>query len=96
MSTRRVPFRSGPWRDPVAPADAESVNGVAIVERLASRADSFGALVRLADGQLAVLGTVWASGQDELVKLFAKRRAAHAANAPERAWWRSVGDAAIA
>ncbi len=96
MSTLRVPFRSGPWREPVAPADADSVAGVPIVERLASRDDSFGALVRLADGQLAVLGSVFASGQAELVKLFAKRRAAHAVDAPERAWWRSVGDAAMA
>ena len=96
MTTTAPRFRSGPWTDPVAPDEASAVDGVRIVERLLSRTEPYGALVRLADGRLAVLGSVLATGRPKLVKLFALRRAAATSDPADRAWWSSVGRAALA
>jgi hypothetical protein len=85
------PFRSGPWTAPEAPALAEHVDGVPIVERLATRDDASGAVVRLRNGRLAVLGETFAVGRPRLLlDLFAGRRGAAAQTDGDRAWWSEV------
>ena len=86
------PFRSGPWTAATAPADATHVDGVAIAERLATRADAPGAVVRLDNGRYAVLGgESFAVGRPLLLlQMFVARRAAAARTAAETAWWRQV------
>jgi hypothetical protein len=87
--TLTSPFRSGPWTG--SPDDADHVNGVPIVERLITRADAPGALVRLANGSLAVLGDVLAVGRRGKLRLFAQSRATVAAlDEADRAWWLEV------
>ena len=85
--TLTPPFRSGPWSGTDA---AKDVDGVPVVERLASRSDAPGALVRLANGRLAVLGDVLAVGHPLLVRLFDQRRQGNARTAADRAWWGEV------
>jgi potassium/hydrogen antiporter len=83
------PFRSGPWAG--SPDHAQDVDGVAIVERLVTRDDAPGALVRLANGTLAVLGDVLAVGRRGALRLFAQSRAtATALDESDRAWWLTV------
>lgn len=86
------PFRSGPWTARTAPAQADHVDGVAVTERLATRADGQGAVVRLANGRLAVLGgNTFAVGHPMLLlQLHAARRAGLARTEDERAWWSEV------
>lgn len=86
------PFRSGPWTAATAPADATHVDGVPIAERLTTRADAPGAVVKLANGRFAIIGdTSFAVGRPLLLlQMFVARRAAAAADAAERAWWRQV------
>jgi hypothetical protein len=97
MTTTLNPrFRSGPWTGATTPAQAGDVDGVEIVERLATRDDEDGALVRLASGQLAVLGKTLAVGAPRLLKLYATRRAATTAAPGDRAWWTQVRHAVAA
>lgn len=85
------PFRSGPWTADESPSAAREVDGVPIVERLAMREDAEGAVVRLGNGRLAVLGTSFAVGHPLLLlRLFAGRRAGDAATDGDRAWWSEV------
>jgi hypothetical protein len=83
-------FRSGPWTGDVKPADADEVNGVEVVERIVTRSDRPGAVVRLASGQLAVLGESFAVGAPRMLKLWAPRRMARATAPADRAWWTQV------
>lgn len=88
-TTLITPFRSRPWAG--SPEHAEDVDGVPIVERLMTRDDAPGALVRLANGMLAVLGDVLVVGRRGKVRLFAQSRAAAAAlDESDRAWWLAV------
>lgn len=86
------PFRSGPWTAATLPADATHVDGVPVAERLLTRKDGQGAVVRLANGRYAVLGgKSFAVGHPLLLlQMFVARRAAAAVTAAERAWWRQV------
>ncbi|HWT95797.1 MAG TPA: hypothetical protein VN238_22545 [Solirubrobacteraceae bacterium] len=86
------PFRSGPWTASTAPVDAQHVDGVAVTERLATRADGQGAVVRLANGRLAVLGGgTFAVGHPMLLlQLHAARRAGQARTEDDRVWWSEV------
>jgi hypothetical protein len=85
--TLTPPFRSGPW---TGSTTADDVDGVRVVERLATRDDAPGALVRLENGRLAVLGDVLAVGHPLLMRLFAQRRADGARSTGDRAWWSEV------
>ena len=100
MTTTIEPrFRSGPWTGATAPTDAADVDGVAIVERLATREDGDAAVVRLANGRLAVLGETIAVGAPRLLHLFATRRLSTASAPAERDWWqvvrREIGGSAL-
>ena len=64
-------FRSRPWTGSTPPQCAEDVDGVAVVERLIMREDAPGALVRLANGTVAVLGDVLAVGRRPTLRQFA-------------------------
>ena len=91
MNTTIEPrFRSGPWTGATAPTEASHVDGVAIVERLATREDGDAAVVRLANGRLAVLGEILAVGAPRLLHLFATRRLSTATAPADRAWWQQV------
>jgi hypothetical protein len=82
-------FRSRPYTGSTPPQCAQDVDGVAVVERLMMRQDAPGALVRLANGTLAVLGDVLAVGRRPSLRQFAHSRARSAADA-DRAWWTEV------
>jgi hypothetical protein len=92
-ATLNARFRSGPWTADVKPAEADHVNGVEVVERLVTRSDRPGAVVRLATGQLAVIGESFAVGAPRMLKLWASRRIARATAPAERAWWTQVRQA---
>ena len=89
-------FRSGPWTGETPAHEAEEICGLEIVERLAEREDASGAVVRLENGQLAVLGNVLAVGAPRLVQLYATRRAATTPAPADRAWWTQVRHAVAA
>jgi hypothetical protein len=75
------------------PADPELVTGTLVLERLRSRRDLRGALVRLADGRYAVTGSTLAVGPADVLRRYATRRLARAADAAEAVWWRDVAAA---
>ena len=89
-------FRSGPWTGETPAHEADEVYGVDVIERLAEREDESGALVRLQNGQLAVLGNVVAVGAPRMLRLYATRRAATTPAPADRAWWTQVRHAAAA
>jgi cell volume regulation protein A len=72
------------------PADPDLVSGALVVERLRSRRDIRGALVRLADGRYAVTGATLAVGSGDVLRRYANRRLARAPNAIEASWWGEV------
>ena len=80
-----------PWLDsdgdPAAPAE---VNGVAVMERLASRRDAPGALVTLEDGRYAVTSPLLILGARPHLMGQARRRAAAAGDEGEATWWLDV------
>jgi potassium/hydrogen antiporter len=84
-------FSTGRWAahegDPGAP---ESVNGVAVIDRLRTRRDVPGALVALADGRFAYTGPIKAIGSARQLQDSARKRLERAATDAERAWWREV------
>jgi hypothetical protein len=89
MTTVISPFRTGPWAG--SPDDARDVDGIPIIERLMTRDDAPGALVRLANGMLAVLGEVLVVGRRGKLRLFAQGRAATTAlDEADRAWWLAI------
>lgn len=91
MTTTLEPrFRSGPWTGATTPAEAADVDGVAIVERLATRDDADAAVVRLENGRIAILGDTVAVGAPRMLHLFATRRSAVADEPADRAWWQQV------
>ena len=96
VTTLNPRFRSGPWTGETPAHEADALCGVEIVERLAEREDEGGALVRLENGQLAVLGSVFAVGAPRLVRLYATRRAATTPAPADRAWWTQVRHAVAA
>ena len=94
MTTTLNPrFRSGPWTDSVPPAEADQVDGVDVVERLATRPDQSGAVVKLENGRVAVLGDSFAVGAPRMLRLWATRRAAAVTAPADRAWWTQVRQA---
>jgi potassium/hydrogen antiporter len=84
-------FSTGRWAahegDPGAP---ESVNGVAVIDRLRTRRDVPGALVALADGRFAYTGPIKAIGSPRQLQDAARKRLARSPADAERAWWREV------
>ncbi|HXE46356.1 MAG TPA: potassium/proton antiporter [Conexibacter sp.] len=72
------------------PASAERVAGRGVADRLRTRRDMPGALVRLDDGYLAVTGPLLAIGREQLLSEWVRRRARAAAGEAERAWWEEV------
>jgi hypothetical protein len=60
------------------------------VERLRTRRDGGGALVRLEDGRSAVTGTALAAGPAGALRQLARRQAARAHGAAEAMWWQEV------
>jgi cell volume regulation protein A len=85
---------SGAWtaRDG-DPADPELVSGALVVERLRTRRDGRGALVRLEDGRYAVAGATFAAGRADVLHRYAQRRRTRAASGAEGAWWDEVAAA---
>jgi hypothetical protein len=93
-TTVNTRFRSGPWTGETAPFEASDVDGVEIVERLATREDESSAVVRLENGQLAVVGDVVAVGAPRMLRLFATQRRSAVTAPDDRAWWTQVRHAA--
>jgi hypothetical protein len=84
-------FSSRPWTpEDGDPAHPESLRGVPVLDKLASRDDAPAAVVRLADGTVAVTGTALARGSVELVRRYARRRHRASADPAERQWWDRV------
>jgi hypothetical protein len=83
-------FRTRPLTDDVDPAAVDEIDGTPVVERLVTRPDRRGAVVRLATGQLAVLGESVAIGAPKMLKLWATRRLRSAKAPADRAWWKLV------
>jgi cell volume regulation protein A len=75
------------------PADPELVSGALVVERLRTRRDLRGALVRLEDGRYAVTGATLAVGPAEVLYRYARRELTRAARGGETAWWGEVAAA---
>ena len=91
MTTSLNPsFRSGPWPAEIPPAEADHVDGVGVVERLVTRPDQPGAVVKLENGQLAVVGQSFAIGAPRMLRLWATRRLAAVTAPADRAWWTQV------
>jgi cell volume regulation protein A len=95
-------FENGELRDVVAtawtagdgdPADPELVSGALVVERLRTRRDRRGALVRLEDGRYAVTGATLAVGTAEILRRYARQRLTRAAAGGEAGWWGEVAAA---
>jgi cell volume regulation protein A len=84
-------FRTGPWdaRDG-APAEPDTVGGVAVVERLRLRRDAAGALLVLADGRYATSGALMIVGSRRAVQREARRRLQRATDDAEAGWWQEV------
>jgi hypothetical protein len=83
-------FRSGPWTAETPITEAGDLDGVVITERLATRADQAGAVVRLENGHVAVLGESFAVGAPRMLRLWATRRLASVTAPDDRAWWTQV------
>ena len=97
MTTTLNPrFRSGPWTGDMPPAEADHVDGVEVTERLLLHPDGRGAVVRLASGQVAVLGDSFAVGAPRMLKLWATRRLSAMTAPADRAWWTQVRRAVVA
>ncbi len=79
-----------PWPYQQRPDRVRSVDGAAIVEWLAGRRAPFAAVVRLADGRVAILGPMLTVGRPVLVRDWARGCARNATSATERAWWEEV------
>jgi NhaP-type Na+/H+ and K+/H+ antiporter len=75
------------------PADPELVSGALVVERLRTRPDRRGALVRLEDGRYAVTGGGLAVGSAEVLQRYARRRLTGAADGGEAGWWGEIATA---
>jgi cell volume regulation protein A len=75
------------------PADPELVSGALVVERLRTRRDLRGALVRLEDGRYAVTGATLAVAPAEVLYRHARRELARAVRGGETTWWREVAAA---
>jgi len=75
------------------PADPELVSGALVVERLRTRNDRRGALVRLEDGRYAVTGATLAVGPAEMLLRYARRRLTRSAPGSEAGWWGEVAAA---
>jgi cell volume regulation protein A len=72
------------------PADPDLVGGALVLERLRSRNDIRGSLVRLDDGRYAVIGATLAIGPADVLRRYANRRLVRAGQAAEATWWREV------
>jgi hypothetical protein len=69
-------FTSRRWRpEDGDPGHPERVAGVPVIERLATRPDAPGALVRLADRRYAITGRTLAAGLPRQLDRYIKRRA---------------------
>lgn len=79
-----------PWPYQQRPDRVRSIDGAAIVEWLAGRRAPFAAVVRLADGRVAILGPMLTVGRPVLVRDWARGWARNATSATERAWWEEV------
>lgn len=79
-----------PWPYQQRPEHVRSIDGAAIVEWLAGRRTPFAAVVRLADGRVAILGPMLTVGRPVLVRDWARGCARNATSATERAWWEEV------
>ena len=91
MTTTLNPrFRSGPWTGDALPAEADHVGGVEVTERLLTRPDQPGVVVKLASGQLAVVGDSFAVGAPRMLRLWATRRLSAVTDSGDRAWWTQV------
>jgi cell volume regulation protein A len=75
------------------PVDPDLLAGALVVERLRTRRDGHGALVRLEDGRYAVTGSEVAAGPAGAMRSFASRRVARASGGAEAAWWQEVAAA---
>jgi cell volume regulation protein A len=79
------------WRSEVEdPSDPLSVDGVEVLERLARRHDTAGALVALADGRFAVTGPTLTLGSPRQLERYARRRLDVVTGDEEADWWQSV------
>lgn len=84
-------YSTGPWRESDGdPAQPDSVNGVAVLERIRTRRDEPGAVVVLANGTFAYTGRFAGVGASGDVQRGAERRLRLATSPQERAWWREV------
>jgi cell volume regulation protein A len=94
----RRPVRSRPVIDVIRPwldrdgdaAHPESINGIPVVQQLASRRDEPGALVMLGDGRFAVTSPLLVLGARRHVMGQARRRAQATTDESEAAWWLDV------
>lgn len=85
MTVRSHTFTSRGWlADDGDPSRPQQVLGVPVIERLATRPDAPGALVRLADRRYALTGRTVAAGLAHQVDRHIQRRAARGAGS---AWY---------
>ena len=84
-------FTARPWTE--ADGDAgfpETVEGVAVAERIRTRRDTRGALLVLEDGRFALTGPLLAVGGPLQLQRYARRRLATEEEDAARAWWQEV------
>jgi hypothetical protein len=74
----------------------ERVLDVDVLEVMLVRFDAPGALVRLADGRVAIAGSVVAAGAAHDLAAYARRRAKRSVMRADRAWFTKCADALTA
>jgi cell volume regulation protein A len=81
----------GPWLDEHGdPAHPVSLHSIPVVEHVRTRRDAPGALVKLADGRLAITGATLTVAPAADLQRYVTRRLSQAVDSDERAWWTSL------